>query len=36
MHNAIGDKAATSFAVGFYKALGAHYPIEEAYNSSFA
>jgi 8-oxo-dGTP pyrophosphatase MutT (NUDIX family) len=31
MHSAIGDKAAISFAVGFYKALGAGYPVEDAY-----
>jgi hypothetical protein len=31
MKQAIGDQAAISFAVGFYKALGANRPIEEAY-----
>ena len=31
MNDAIGDKAAIAFAVGFYKALGASRPIEEAY-----
>jgi DNA-binding CsgD family transcriptional regulator len=31
MNQAIGDKAASEFAVGFYKALGANHPIEKAY-----
>jgi hypothetical protein len=31
MSQAIGDKAAIEFAVGFYDALGAGYPIEFAY-----
>lgn len=31
MNQAIGDKAAIAFAVGFYQALGAGYSIEEAY-----
>ena len=31
MKKAIGDKAAISFAVGFYQALGAGWTIEEAY-----
>jgi CheY-like chemotaxis protein len=31
MNQAIGDKAAIAFAVGFYKALGANRSIEEAY-----
>ena len=31
MNDAIGDKAAIAFAVGFYKALGANRSIEEAY-----
>lgn len=32
MNNSIEDKAAIVFSVGFYKALGANYPIEKAYN----
>jgi hypothetical protein len=31
MNDAIGDKAAIAFAVGFYQALGADRSIEEAY-----
>lgn len=31
MNDQIGDKAAIAFAVGFYKALVANYPIEDAY-----
>ncbi len=31
MNQAIGDKAAIAFAVGFYQALGAGRPIEDAY-----
>ncbi len=31
MNDAIGDKAAIAFAVGFYKALAANRSIEEAY-----
>jgi hypothetical protein len=31
MNQAIGDKAAIAFAVGFYKALGANRSIEKAY-----
>ncbi|BAY32115.1 hypothetical protein NIES2107_40010 [Nostoc carneum NIES-2107] len=31
MNQAIGDKAAIAFAVGFYKALGANYSVEKAY-----
>ncbi|BAZ00462.1 hypothetical protein NIES37_44540 [Tolypothrix tenuis PCC 7101] len=31
MNQAIGDKAAIAFAVGFYKALGANHPIEKAF-----
>lgn len=31
MNDAIGDKAAIAFAVGFYRALGANRSIEEAY-----
>ena len=31
MSKAIGDKAAISFSVGFYQALGAGKSIEEAY-----
>jgi hypothetical protein len=31
MHQAIGDKAAITFAVGFYKALGAGRSFEDAY-----
>ena len=31
MNDAIGDKAAIAFAVGFYKALAANHPIEKAY-----
>ena len=31
MHNEIEDKAAISFVVGFYKALGAGYSVEDAY-----
>jgi|LakMenE18May11ns_1017448.scaffolds.fasta_scaffold9829964_2 hypothetical protein len=31
MNQAIGDKAAIAFAVGFYKALGAGRPFEDAY-----
>jgi polyhydroxyalkanoate synthesis regulator phasin len=32
MNDAIGDKAAIAFAVGFYKALAANRSIEDAYN----
>ena len=31
MNNAIGDKAAISFAIGFYQALGAGKSVEDAY-----
>ncbi|MCL4872171.1 MAG: CHAT domain-containing protein [Anaerolineae bacterium] len=31
MNQAIGDKAAIAFAIGFYQALGAGRPIEDAY-----
>jgi len=31
MNQAIGDKAASAFAIGFYQALGAGRPIEDAY-----
>ena len=31
MHQEIGDKAATAFSIGFYKALGANYSVEDAY-----
>ena len=32
MHRSISDKAAIAFSVGFYQALGAGKPIEQAYN----
>jgi hypothetical protein len=33
MSQEIGDKAAISFSVGFYKALGANRNIEQAYKA---
>jgi CHAT domain-containing protein len=36
MNQAIGDKAALAFAIGFYQALGAGRTVEEAYNLGHA